>query len=965
LEGDRRAPEEFLRRRSRDPLPPGAVLAGRFRVVAFRGEGGMGRVYEAEDLALGERVALKLVHPQIAGDESFLKRFKREIHLARQVTHPNVCRVFDLFVHSGSGSAAAGPLAGEIVFFSMELLEGETLSERLAEAGALAPAEALPIAEQLAAGLEAAHQAGVLHRDLKSGNVFLAGGSGGLRAVITDFGVARYSSPEAVGATTLSGEGRLIGSPAYMAPEQVRGERLTPAADLYALGVVLYEMVTGELPFAGETVLQAAVKRLTEPPPSPRRYVPDLDPAWERTILRCLAPDPGDRPQSAREVLAPLTGTAVAAPRRVPRRRRPRRWVWVAATAILAVAGLVVAWRAGLFGGGDDPSRTVERAAALLATDPLAAEAAGRRAADRARALGSRRSLAQARLIEGQALSALGRHEPAEAALREARQLFLVEADRPGAALAGWQLGRARLAAGDLDAARQHLEDARDSFRQLADRGHEAAALTDLASVAGRQGREDDALAEFGAARQGFAEVGDRRGGVQVLLRLGGLHERSGRLDEALRAYEEALTLAGPGDGDALRADALHASARVLGNRDELATARVRDLAALDLYGAAGDRLGAAKAQRALGVTTQRQGDLAAATRFFEESLDSYRVAGNPLGVALVLNDLALIARRQGSLWRAESLFAEAEEAYHALASLDGEAAARANRGSVLWRRGHLADAAQAVEQAVALNRRAGERRGEARTRVLLASLQLDRGDVRAARAGAEEALVELRGLGLEAEAAFAVTALAEVARAEGDLEGARGEFEAALALHRRFGETLEAAANRLGLAAVALDEGRAAEAAALARAAGEEFRVEQARTEEARADLVVAAALREQGRLTEAKQALDEVARRSAASEDLRLRLSLAIEAGRLAAATTPGAGSGRLATAASDAAAAGYLALALEAQLAVGQARRAAGEREAADATLRAVAAEAERRGLGRIARQAAAATAAEPAR
>src|SRR6185436_3068802 len=334
--------EDLSTGRLRPPLlAAGQVLAGRFRIVARLGEGAIGEVYEATDLELEEQVAVKVLRPEIARDPEVLHRFKREIQLARRVTHPSVCRTFDLFHHHGEGGA-------EFAFITMELLRGETLEARLQRAGRMEPAEALPLVAQIAEGLQAAHQAGVVHRDLKSGNVMLAEGPDGPRAVVTDFGLAWSSS----GAASVTRTGALLGSPAYMAPEQVRGEAVTPATDVYAFGIVLYEMVTGSLPFSADTAVGTAIKRLREPPTLPRVHTPDLDPLWEQVILRCLESDPAERFATSVEVARALEAhrdareSGVVLPRR---RRRSRRSRWTLAAGLAAVAiGLALgflAWR--------------------------------------------------------------------------------------------------------------------------------------------------------------------------------------------------------------------------------------------------------------------------------------------------------------------------------------------------------------------------------------------------------------------------------------------------------------------------------------------------------------------------------------------------------------------------------------------------------------------------------------------
>ena len=293
----------------------GDIVACRFRIVRYLAKGGMGELYEAEDLELRERVALKTILSHIAGDERSIQLFKREVHLARQVTHPNVCRIYDVFRHR-YGSAPDGP-TGECVLLAMELLHGETLADKLRRDGQFSTAEILPVVRQMADGLTAAHRVGVVHRDFKSHNVMLvkpARADEGMRAVVTDFGLAWRGADAESSTTSLSmsmsllAQGEVSGTPAYMAPEQVEGGPVTPAADVYAFGVVLYEMVTGTVPFAGDTPLKVAIRRLHEPPPSPRIHVPEVDPLWEATILRCLARRPEERFASVAAIVSALEG---------------------------------------------------------------------------------------------------------------------------------------------------------------------------------------------------------------------------------------------------------------------------------------------------------------------------------------------------------------------------------------------------------------------------------------------------------------------------------------------------------------------------------------------------------------------------------------------------------------------------------------------------------------------------------
>ena len=337
---------------------PGEVVAERFRIVRYLARGGMGELYEAEDLELHERLALKTILPKIAVDERLVNMFKREVHLARQVTHANVCRIFDVYRHKPRAGAAAGQ---EVLLLAMELLHGENLADRLRREGRLSTSEILPLVRQMAAGLGAAHQAGVVHRDFKSHNVMLVKPSAPgqeTRVVITDFGLARRSSQEERTSLSMSDANEISGTPAYMAPEQVEGGPVTPATDIYALGVVMYEMVAGVWPFVGDTPLQTAIKRLQQPAPTPRIYLPDLEERWETTILRCLERDPANRFASTSEVVAALEGEKVDVRTAAP----SQRWKWIA----LGVTGmLVLAVAAGLWLFRSRP------APALSATDTV------------------------------------------------------------------------------------------------------------------------------------------------------------------------------------------------------------------------------------------------------------------------------------------------------------------------------------------------------------------------------------------------------------------------------------------------------------------------------------------------------------------------------------------------------------------------------------------------------------------
>ena len=316
-------------------LSAGDLLAGRFRIIRFIAGGGMGEVYEAEDLELRERLAIKTIRPYVLERSNAVARLKREVHLARKVTHPNACRIFDLFRHQ----ASASDKGEEIFFVSMEFLRGETLAERMQRVGRFSATEALPLIRQMAAALSAVHFAGIVHRDFKPGNVVLVEEQVGIRAVVTDFGLA-YQSASPSADTALTTSGAAPGTVAYMSPEQLEGRPATIASDIYALGLLIYEMVTGNRPFQGDTPMAAAIKRLSVAPTPPRRFIPSLLPIWESAILRCLERDPARRFANAEDVARVLAGedSTVSRSGALPTLFSRRRWAVLLFIALLILA---------------------------------------------------------------------------------------------------------------------------------------------------------------------------------------------------------------------------------------------------------------------------------------------------------------------------------------------------------------------------------------------------------------------------------------------------------------------------------------------------------------------------------------------------------------------------------------------------------------------------------------------------
>jgi eukaryotic-like serine/threonine-protein kinase len=262
------------------------MIAGRYRIIGLLGRGGMGEVYRADDLKLGQPVALKFLPEAMAGDQARLTRFHSEVRISRQVAHPNVCRVYDI-----------GEVDGQH-YLTMEFVDGEDLASLLRRIGRLPQDKAIEIARQLCAGLAAAHDRGVLHRDLKPANVMIDGRG---RVRITDFGLAGAAGE-------IRGAEARAGTPAYMSPEQLAGGEVTVQSDLYALGLVLYETFTGKPAFEPPTPAGLPRPREQKTPTKPSSITNDIDPAVERVILRCLERDPGMRPASALVAAAALPG---------------------------------------------------------------------------------------------------------------------------------------------------------------------------------------------------------------------------------------------------------------------------------------------------------------------------------------------------------------------------------------------------------------------------------------------------------------------------------------------------------------------------------------------------------------------------------------------------------------------------------------------------------------------------------
>ena len=270
-------------------LPAGTVLAERYEILSLLGVGGLGRVYRAHDRMLDEVVAVKVLHPLAARSAELQERFRSEIKLARKVRHKNVCAIHEYGEHEGHR------------FVTMELVDGVDLHRVLREHGPLPPKDAFDVCIQVAKGLAAIHGAGVIHRDLKTPNI-MRDGRGNVR--LLDFGIAKLITPTDTLAVT--GVQKVVGTPEYMSPEQIRGDDLDERSDIYGLGIVIYELFTGSVPFQGKSALDTLLKHMSTPPPiygdAATRLVPSLVPV----LRRCLAKSPQERFASARELLEAL-----------------------------------------------------------------------------------------------------------------------------------------------------------------------------------------------------------------------------------------------------------------------------------------------------------------------------------------------------------------------------------------------------------------------------------------------------------------------------------------------------------------------------------------------------------------------------------------------------------------------------------------------------------------------------------
>jgi serine/threonine-protein kinase len=326
-----------------DKLPTGTLFADRYQIIQELGSGGMGRVYKVLDIELDTLVVLKVLLPEIAAEPETIPRFRNELKLSREISHKNVCRMFDLNMSKGT------------YYITMEYVDGESLKNIILMTKKLSVATAIDITKQICEGLGEAHRHGVVHRDLKPGNILIDRDG---NAKILDFGLARSIESQGITAT-----GVIIGTPQYMSPEQVQEKTIDQRSDIYSLGILLYEMLTGNVPFDGDSPVRVALKHVREKPIEPKELNLKIPPVVSRVILKCLAKEKEDRYQSTHELLAELKRIerSFAKPKTVDFAKKEKtkkagfsgfKKKWIAWVGFAAIAVLVIMAATGFFGRG-------------------------------------------------------------------------------------------------------------------------------------------------------------------------------------------------------------------------------------------------------------------------------------------------------------------------------------------------------------------------------------------------------------------------------------------------------------------------------------------------------------------------------------------------------------------------------------------------------------------------------------
>ena len=751
-------------------LTPGTVLAGRFRIEAILGVGGMGVVYRATDLALQVPVALKLLRPELATRADAFDRFRQELLMARQVSSPRVVRIHDLAQHEGQW------------LISMDYVDGEGLDRRIDRDGPMEPAEAARLGRQIAEGLAAAHASGVIHRDLKPANVLIDRNGD---AYISDFGVARSLASGGITQT-----GAVIGTPDYLSPEQARGDPIDGRSDLYALGLLLYEMLTGTMPFSGGTVSEILAQRMLRSPPPVSTLRPHTPPWLTRLVDRLLRTQPAHRLQSADEVIRAIDR------REVPRDFRPTRGTWIGLATVALVALAAVGawqWQRGAAPAGVAMVAPLHRLLVLPIEAPVTQVGAARAAALAALLRDGLATVPGLAVVDEdrtqQALRQLdptGTAKPDAAALRRIIGADRVLRVRLAPAAGGWQ------ASAELQAesgAPEHLRatsgDPLGAFNALLAQPAFARALG-VPRVRVSLPPSIDVLDTYGDALRALqgdspgdsvqllrTATGTASGFVPAWLTLADAAQAIGEQDLAYTALEHAQR-ATPAteptrqrrikaalallDGDAPTAASEWRALLVATPDDTLA-----ELNLARALGSGGDFAGATT--QLVALTTRDPNDPRAwfelgkfsilqgqAQRAVDEhlvrALVLYKRSGNRYGEAETVNALGIGYSRLGQSDDAEEQYRKAVELRRAVGNRRGLATSLRNLGSVLGLRGKFDEAAAHLDQARTLHTDLGDQGGLAAVENELGLLAEERGDYPQALAAFRRALVLWRQLG-------------------------------------------------------------------------------------------------------------------------------------------------------------------------------------------------------------------------
>ncbi|MGE0453618.1 MAG: protein kinase [Vicinamibacteria bacterium] len=801
---------------------PGTLIAGRYRILSQLGIGGMGVVYKARDTELDLEVALKVLRPDLGADPEWLERFRRELLLAREVSHKNVVRIHDIGESDG------------LRFLSMAFVAGRPLCDVLADEGPLPPARAQRILRQLAAALGEAHAAGVVHRDLKPGNILLGPDD---TAFVTDFGVARSLSHAALTAT-----GVVVGTLDYLSPEQAAGEQVDSRSDLYALGIVLFEMLTGELPFRSTSHAEALAQRLGSRPRDVAATGARVPPHLRRVLRRCLERSPLRRYQSAQELLADLDAERAGVFDRFPRAAR----LALSVLALAAVSGGAYRLWPRHFTG---PAPTAPAAVTSVAVLPLRDETAD---ASLAWASAGVAEMLSGELAEAERLRVL---DPArvrrtlsdlklgdaagEPELRRLCELIDVgrlvtgSVRRAGSALRvdlrlvaveGGRVDSLPLSAETASASGlfEVIEELADRLRRelhappRPDRGPPARATTSVkAAAAYRQGRQRLLMGDsLGAAPEFERAIRADPEFAAALLDLSQARQALGQQAAAQDAAERAAALLEASD----RRLAWRARARRAQLRGDLATAERSYAELVERYPHDTEALlDLAAAQAAQGANARAVASLRRVTQLDAADPRGWLLLGrhmilegearkaieNPLVRALalmtqlgneqgrgdVLNAMGVAHQRLGEYPAALARYGEAAAVRDRIGDRRGAAVSRKNRGSVHVSMGRLADAETDLRAARLLFEGVGDRKGLAEVWNDTGGLLEARGEYPAARRAYQEALRLRRELGNEQQLAQSYDNVGYIFFLEGERDNALVYWRQALDLRRRLGD--------------------------------------------------------------------------------------------------------------------------------------------------------------------------------